>query len=214
MKIDLRVAELLSSRLCHELISPIGAVGNGLELLEEDDSGMAGDALELSIKSARRAAALLQFYRIAYGTAGAQASVRLADARALAAGILEGGKIRLDWPAELPEESAPPGTGRLLLNMLLLATEVLPRGGQIAVDLRPGAGGVVAAMTAAGQDARLSEEMQAALAPGLSVESLTAKTVHGYFLGRLAEAYGGRLDVSAPAPETVRFQLTLPAVGR
>ena len=55
VKVDLKVLELLSSRLCHDLISPIGAVSNGLELLEDEDSGMAEDALELSIKSARRA---------------------------------------------------------------------------------------------------------------------------------------------------------------
>src|SRR5690606_26478214 len=92
VKVDLRVLELLSSRLCHDLISPIGAVNNGLELLEDEGSDMGDDALKLSIKSARRAADLLQAFRVALGAAGNQASVRLADARSLAAGLLEGGK--------------------------------------------------------------------------------------------------------------------------
>ena len=96
VKVDLRVIELLASRLCHDLISPIGAVSNGLELLEDEDSGMADDALELSIKSVRRASNILQAVRVAVGAAGSQASVRLADVRSLASGVLEGGKIRLD----------------------------------------------------------------------------------------------------------------------
>jgi histidine phosphotransferase ChpT len=142
--VDIRVLELLSSRLCHDLISPIGAVNNGLELLEDEDSGMADDALELSIKSAKKAADLLQAFRVALGAAGNQASVRLADARQLAAGILDGGKVSLVWPAEQDAVPAPVGLAKLVLNLVMLAGECLPRGGSIAVAL-DGEGGRVAA---------------------------------------------------------------------
>ena len=65
-QIDMRVAELLASRLCHDLVGPIGAVNNGMELLEDEDLGMSEDAIQLSATSARQAANLLQFYRLAY----------------------------------------------------------------------------------------------------------------------------------------------------
>ena len=215
MKIDMRVTELLSSRLCHELISPIGAVGNGLELLEEEEADMAADALALSIKSVRRATALLQFYRIAYGAAGSTASVGLGEVRSLAEGILEGGKMSLNWSPGLPESDAPRGMGKLILNMLLLAIEALPRGGEIAVDLTASpegeSGGVVAAMTATGQDARLPDEIRSAIAVEADVGALTAKTVQGHFLACLSEAYGGRLEIPAPTPGSVRIRLLLPA---
>jgi histidine phosphotransferase ChpT len=215
MKIDLRVTELLSSRLCHELISPVGAVGNGLELLEEEEAGMAADALALSIKSVRRASALLQFYRIAYGAAGSTAAVGEGEARSLASGILEGGKITLSWSSSLPEAGMPQGMGKLILNMLLLAIEALPRGGELAVDLAAseegGGQGAVATVTATGQDARLADEIRSALAVDADVEALTAKTVQGYFLIRLAEAFGGHVEISTPAPGSVRLRLALAA---
>src|SRR3546814_3632269 len=71
IKIDLRVAELLASRLCHDLVGPIGAVGNGLELLGDEEFGMADDAMKLTTSSARQASHILQFFRLAYGMAGA-----------------------------------------------------------------------------------------------------------------------------------------------
>ena len=134
VKVDLRVVELLASRLCHDLISPIGAVNNGLELLEDEDSGMAEDALELSIKCARRAADLLQAFRVSVGGAGNQASFRLADARNMAAALLEGGKVRLDWPADQDAAGAPVGMAKLMLNLIALAGECLPRGGRVGVE--------------------------------------------------------------------------------
>src|SRR3546814_11154112 len=72
IKIDLRVAELLASRLCHDLVGPIGAVGNGLGLLGEEEFGMADDAMKLTPSSERQASPILQFFRLAYGMAGAR----------------------------------------------------------------------------------------------------------------------------------------------
>src|SRR3546814_1407714 len=72
IKIDRRVAELLAARLCHDLVGPIGAVGNGLELLGDEEFGMADDAMKLTTSSARQASHILQFFRLAYGMAGAR----------------------------------------------------------------------------------------------------------------------------------------------
>ena len=64
---EIRLIELLCSKLCHDLVGPVGAIGNGMELLEEEDLGMSKEALDLTAQSSRRASAILQFYRIAYG---------------------------------------------------------------------------------------------------------------------------------------------------
>jgi len=211
VQVDIRVLELLASRLCHDLISPIGAVNNGLELLEDEESGMADDALELSIKSARRAADLLQTYRVALGGAGNQPSFRLADARALAASILEGGKIRLDWPAEQDATAVPIGMAKLALNLVMLAGECLPRGGSIAVAFSAADGRAEVQLTVSGQGARLAPELSAALAPGAAVGELTPKSVQGYFAARLAEALGGGLGAPRTTQDSVVLSAFLPA---
>jgi histidine phosphotransferase ChpT len=210
VKVDLRVIELLASRLCHDLISPIGAVNNGLELLEDKDSGMADDALELSIKSARRAADLLQAFRVSVGGAGNQASFRLADARNMAAGLLEGGKVRLDWPTD-QDSVAAPGLPKLMLNLIMLAGECLPRGGSIAVAIAPAGSRVEARVTAAGQGARLPAEMQASFAGDADIGELTPKTVLGYFSARLSEALGGGFSPPQTGPDSVAIYAFLPA---
>ena len=99
-KIELRVLELLCSRLCHDLISPVKAVNNGIELLADHADDMSADIRDLLTLSAGTAAARLQFYRIAYGLGGQNAApVGLPEAGRLAQGLLEDGKIELDWPA-------------------------------------------------------------------------------------------------------------------
>jgi histidine phosphotransferase ChpT len=212
VKVELRVLELLTSRLCHDLISPIGAVNNGLELLEDEDSGMADDALQLSIKSARRAADLLQAFRVAVGAAGTQASVRLADARTLAAGVLEGGKVRLDWPGDQDHLPVPPGLAKLVLNLIMLAAEFLPRGGSISVAVSVAGGRAQAQVTATGQGARMPPEFQAAFGVGADIAELTPKTVLGYFSARLAEALGGELEPPRTAQDSIVISAFLPAV--
>ena len=87
IKVELRILELLASRICHDLISPIGAVGNGLELLEDAGPDMSGDALKLSANCVRKASALLEFFRMAYGTAGSDAGLRWDAAKQLADGL-------------------------------------------------------------------------------------------------------------------------------
>jgi histidine phosphotransferase ChpT len=211
VKVDLRVVELLASRLCHDLISPIGAVNNGLELLEDEDSGMAEDALELSIKSARRAADLLQAFRVSVGGAGNQASFRLADARNMAAALLEGGKVRLDWPADQDAAGAPVGMAKLMLNLIALAGECLPRGGSIAVAVALAGGRAEARVTASGQGARLPAELQAAFAADTDIAELSPKSVLGYFSARLSEALGGGFMPPQTGQDSVVICAFLPA---
>lgn len=212
--LDVRVVELLASRVCHDLISPIGAVGNGLELLEDSKDDLADEALKLSMNCVRRASALLEFFRMAYGAAGSGTGVSWEAARGLASGVLEATKAKLDWKPVPAGKPLPTGSGKLALNLAMLASEALPRGGDIVVALVPSGAGMTLSATATGRDAKLSDEVAKALAAGpAAVAGLTAKSVHGYFTGRLAEAYGGRLDVTAPTPGSVRMSVVLPAAA-
>ena len=188
MQVEFRVIELLASRLCHELISPVGAVNNGVELLNDGDASFVRDATTLIGQSARRAAMRLQFYRFAYGAGGLGGGAP--DAKSLVAGILEGGKVRCDWPAEFDVLAAP--WQKLTCNLMLLASEILPRGG--TVTLTRAGNGVAAA--AAGEAVNLTAELKAALAPAAEVAALTARTVHAYFTARYAENVGARLSLS------------------
>src|SRR5262249_18154568 len=145
--VDLYAVELLCSRLCHDLIGPIAAVANGLELIEEGDPGMQQEAVVLCQQSAQRATGLLQLYRSAFGSAGGRAACTPSEARKLAP-VRAGGGTPLDWPVAAAEAAAPQGTGRLLLNLAMLAVEALPRGGTVSVGLTAEPGRLVAAARA------------------------------------------------------------------
>src|SRR5438270_7064094 len=129
----LDLAALLCSRVCHDLISPTGAIVNGIEVLEEDsDAETKTFALDLIKKSARTASARLQFCRIAFGAAGsAGAQIDLGDAETMARGFMEDEKTRLCW--NVPRALLPKNRVKLLLNMLLVAVQTIPRGGTLAI---------------------------------------------------------------------------------
>jgi histidine phosphotransferase ChpT len=202
VEVDFRVLELLCARLCHELISPIGAINNGVELLGEEDPEFVKDAIGLIGQSARKGGQRLQFYRFAYGTSAAGAAASAANGRDLAAGLLEGGKVKCAWPAEAT--TLPGDWQRLACNMLVLAAECLPRGGTVAVrPLRAGASGIEVA--AEGDSVNLTTEARSALDASVAVDDLTSRTVHAYFTGRLAAQLGARLAVALPEAGRIIF---------
>ena len=203
--IDFRVLELLSSRLCHDLVGPIGAVGNGLELLEDESFDMAEDAMKLASASAQQAANALQFYRLAYGVAGSRIGSDFPALRELASGFVAHSKSKLDWPDSPVPENGPEDIGKLVLNMIALASESLPRGGHLTVDVIARPDGVTLSILAAGENAGLRPESEIALKPDVAIGDLTARNVQGYFTRFLSRRMGSDLVVDASAPGRVRF---------
>ncbi|MVA98589.1 histidine phosphotransferase [Nitratireductor sp. CAU 1489] len=126
------LAALLCSRVCHDIISPVGAINNGLELL--DEGGADEDAMALIRQSARTASARLQYARIAFGAAGsAGMQIDTGDAASVAAALFASEKPELEWNgarALLPKNKV-----KLLLNLVMVAAGAIPRGGRLAVDL-------------------------------------------------------------------------------
>jgi len=196
LSIDMRVAELLASRLCHDIVGPIGAVCNGLELLEDDEFGMAEDATKLANNSARQAADSLQFFRLAYGMAGSRVGGVFTEIRDIAAAHLGHGKVEMDWSGEAPADP-PDGLGKLILNLLELGVESLPRGGSVAVNCTGSGPNVSLDVTLEGQDAGLREDAADALADTTQVDDLTPRNVHAYFTRLLARRLGGDLAVES-----------------
>ncbi len=210
--VDIRVLELLCSRLCHELISPVSAISNGVELMSDDPGDMLGEIIGLLAMSSSQASQRLKFYRIAYGLGGeAASSMGLTDAGTLVRGIVEEEKINLTWPGGT--EALGRAAVRVLLNASLMAVEALPRGGQISVAIsRSGGTAQELTVTASGEGAQLWEESIAALDPATGADALTPRSVQAYFTRLLAEAAGGsfrhdsgqdgRVILTAQLPDT------------
>lgn len=204
--VDIRVLGLLSSRLCHELVNPLGAVNNGIELMLDVGDDMRDEALGLIENSAKRATERLRFYRMAYGAAGTSALGDTAAVRTFLEGLLDEGKVDVDWPEADDNRSLPEGWGRLLLNMAVAASEALPRGGTISVAIEDSIGAGAIAVIARGDRARIEESTRSVFFGDVPAESLEVKNVHGYFTSRLAASIGGQLQVSEPEPDEVRFE--------
>jgi histidine phosphotransferase ChpT len=190
----LDLAALLCSRVCHDLISPVGAIVNGLEVMDEDkDEETKVFALDLIKKSAKQASAKLQFCRLAFGAAGsAGAQIDVGDAEKVARGLFGDDKTTLVW--NLPRELLPKNRVKLLLNMLLVAVGTIPRGGTITVDLAEGGKGF--RLTASGLNARLAEAT-AGLLVGSPDHPVDAHAIQPLYTGILARDCG--LTVSAAA---------------
>lgn len=212
VQVDLRVAELLCSRLCHELVNPTGAVANGVELIAEQEGRVDPEVLSLIAESAKSAAGRLQFYRLAYGlTAGTSADLTLAEAVAMAEGMVERGRVRIDWPKAATEGERRLGGAavKLFFNLLVLAVEALPRGGRVALAFSPRGAGIDIAVSAEGEQAGLGAETLAAFKGEVAVAALTARTAHAYFTGRVS----ARVELPATvaqSPGCVTFCLSLP----
>jgi histidine phosphotransferase ChpT len=187
----LDLAALLCSRVCHDLISPVGAIVNGLEVL--DDAKNADDrdfALDLIRKSARNASAKLQFCRLAFGAAGSSgAQIDTGDAENMTRGFLEDDKTKVAW--NLPRTLQPKNRVKLLLNMLIIAQQTIPRGGTLTVD----ATGQGFRIRAAGLNARLPQNIADQLS-GAHQGAIDAHAVQPYYTRLLAQASGLRASLA------------------
>lgn len=185
----LDLAALLCSRVCHDLISPVGAIVNGLEVLEEEkDEATKQFALDLIKKSAGTASAKLQFCRIAFGAAGsAGAQIDLGDAEKISRGFLEDEKTKLFW--NLPRALSPKNRVKLLLNMLIIAGQAIPRGGKITVDPIGSGDSMGFKVSAAGVNAKVPPAVPPLLS-GEGGEGLDAHRIQPFYAGLLAKACG------------------------
>ena len=185
----LELAALLCSRVCHDLISPVGAIVNGLEVLDDNPKPEDRDfTLDLIRKSAKTASARLQFCRLAFGAAGsAGAQIDLGDAQTMARGHIEDGKITITW--NLPRLLLPKNRVKLLLNMLVIAQQTIPRGGVLTVDPIGEGDTFGFRVTATGLNARMPQNIADMLSSD-HASSVDAHAVQPYYTRLLAQACG------------------------
>jgi histidine phosphotransferase ChpT len=193
---DLEFAALLVSRVCHDLVSPVGAVINGLEILEDErDATMRADAFKLVTSSAEQAAARLQFARIAFGAAGSTgAQLDLNEVGRMVRGLLKGGKVEIDWQAA--SLNWPKDWAKLLMNATLLAADGLPRGGKVRVETTGDANAPGFRVHAAGQGARLLEEVEKAVR-GEPNGPLDGRSIQPYLTYKLSRGLNAGLTLLA-----------------
>jgi histidine phosphotransferase ChpT len=191
----LDLAALLCSRVCHDIISPVGAITNGLEVLDEDEGAeMKEFAFDLIRKSASQASAKLQFARLAFGAAGsAGAEIDLADAEKVAMGYMQGEKAELSWTA--PRALMAKNKVKLLLNLLLLATGAVPRGGTIKVTVAGAVDAPAFTLVCSGPHARIPPAFEKLVPGDIEGVPVDAHAVQPYYAGLLARACG--MSVSA-----------------
>ncbi len=197
---DLDLAALLCSRVCHDIISPVGAIANGLELMDdpEVDAEMKATALNMVRSSAKTATAKLKFCRIAFGASGsAGAQIDMNEAGEMAKDFVGNEKIRLDWQA--PRENRPKAEVKLVLNMLMLAMAGIPRGGVVTVTVE----GRNFIVSAKGERAKVPQAMADVLTGAAPIDSLDARMVQPYYAKLLAESAGLQLGMSLEPDDVV-----------
>jgi len=190
---EIEFAALLVSRVCHDLVGPLGAVVNGMEVLEDErDPEMRADAIKLVTMSADQALARIQFMRIAFGAAGsAGAELDLGEIGRLTSGLLQGGKVQLAWNAQ--RLYWPKDWAKLLMNATLLAADCLPRGGVVTVETSSDALAPSFLIRAQGASARVTDEVAQALA-GDAV-NVDARHVQPFLTHKLSRSVNTALSI-------------------
>jgi histidine phosphotransferase ChpT len=193
----LDLAALLCSRVCHDLISPAGAIVNGLEVLEESkDEETKTFALDLIKKSARTASARLQFCRIAFGAAGsAGAQIDTGDAENVARGFIEDDKVKLTW--NVPRVLLPKNRVKLALNMLVVASQAIPRGGFLTVESSGAEAAMTFKITAKGLNARIAQAVPDLLAGSPASGTVDAHAIQPFYAGLLGRHCGLVVTIEA-----------------
>jgi len=195
--IDLKLTALMSSKLCHDIIGPVGAVNNGIELLQdESNADMRDQAVALISQSAGEAAARLQFYRLAFGLAsGMGADVSLRDARTLCRTHMSYGKVELDWPDDAggAENMSKDGI-KVLCNLATISASALPRGGKLTISGNVSENRWDFEFHASGPRAGLREDVMKTLLEGYDEDQLTAQNVGAQYL--MAICANNNFDIS------------------
>lgn len=213
--ITINVLEILISKIAHDLISPIGAVNNGVEFVQEMGLENAGDAVDLIAFSAGQASAKLQAYRMAYGSGGADNSIKPEDVYNIIEAIVSAEeKIRQDWEADpligMSEQTGerPNGFGKILVCAFLLAMDALPKGGVLGLNVHSQ---TEIEVTASGENASFRDRYDEALSLAILDSELEPKFIHPYAMGLFQQQYGFQISFNNSTDGQVGIRITMPS---
>lgn len=206
-----RVMELVASRICHDLVSPVGAVSNGVELMQELGEDAGEEAMKLIADSALQASIRLKAFRLSYGAAGTDKNIGFKDIRDVFTDLLKSGRIATEFEPDLGVKFSMPPRGffKVLLNLLILAEECNHGEGKIAVSALEGNKGVKVLVT--GKNPGFREGAEAALRGDTNADDLDPRSVHAYVTGKFAAVFDLKLSWTSQADfGRVEFQLLIP----
>lgn len=195
---DLELAALISSKICHDVIGPVGAIYNGLEILNEDDAADAKSyALDVIRNVTEQASARIQFARFAFGASGsAGSSIDLVHAKEISEGFVKTIKHTMTW--EGPCGHMQKDKVKLLLNLVASAIAALPRGGEIAVKISGSLEDPAFELTCSGKGAR-TPNFLGQLLQGEDLEAIDAMSIQAYYTWRLSGSAGMTIEIENPA---------------
>ncbi|WP_033315048.1 histidine phosphotransferase ChpT [Robiginitomaculum antarcticum] len=204
------LAALLCARICHDLISPVSALGAALEVFDDDDNAdMKEDAMDLIRVSSRQAADKLQFLRLAFGAGGsAPGVIGTQELRNLTEGMYGEGKASLRW--KLQTDGLPKAPARLLLNLTMLAVQAIPRGGDLTIEATDQGGMSRLTLTAEGPKARLADAVVATLSGKAPDDGWDGRTVQPFYTGMIAREAKGRVEARIDGDRVV-FTALIPS---
>ncbi len=194
---ETKLAEMLCTRLCHDLTGPIGAVNNGAEFLGEEGFDMQNEAVKLILSSANEAVHRLMFYRLAYGRVNDSGEACLADKKQIAADFFSGTKVKLDWPDSHTDAcgiSISMKMARLILNLMVITGASMIRGGTLSIRITGGDEEKQITVSAAGETIKLDAETVAILKGQGDDAMLSPKSAQPFLTMKLAEEVGATLD--------------------
>lgn len=199
---EVDLAAFLCSRLCHDLLSPVGAMNNGLELLaDETDPEMQKRCMDLLAESAKSAADKLRFFRLAFGAAGGfGAAVNPAEARSVIEPLVTGsGRTALEWA--VPDALLPKRAVKILLNLVFIANEALVRGGVLSVGAEDRGNEQEIVISARGPKIIMDAAVRTTLSGGLDAASVDSRTAAAWMVHSLTVRGGGMIQIAEPDAE-------------
>ena len=209
------LASLLCSRLCHDLMSPVGALNNGIELMaDEQDPEMRERCVELLADSAKATANRLKFFRLAFGAGGGFGDLIDANEGRIALEGIFGAERRIELGWMVADDKLSKGAMKLLLNLALIVGDALVRGGRLDIGAETTGNGLEIAIRGEGPRVMLDAGLREMLVNGAPNDGQIEPRAAGAWLAKaLAQEAGGTIQLSEPAPEILIIGATVPRQG-
>src|SRR3546814_261128 len=206
-------ASMLASRLCHDLLSPVGAFANGLELLaDEKDPEMRARCIDLLEQSARTSAAKLKFFRLAFGSAGGFGeAVPPGEAKAAIEGIMADRPITLNWM--IGDEPLPKPAVKIILNLALILVDALVRGGRLDIGCERQGEGIEIALHAEAERILVDADVERILKEGEASAAMTSRTAPAVLVQAVAAQNGGQVMLARETPTSLLVGAVLKGGG-
>ncbi len=203
------LSSLMCARICHDLLSPVSALGTAIEVLnDEDNPEMHDEAIALIKRSAGQTSGKLQFLRLAFG-AGGSASGRLGIdfLKKLIDGQYGGGKHSFNWTVKTDDIDKL--HGRILLNMTMIAVTSIPRGGEVAIQVEEKSGATILTLNATGVKARISDMVKTTLGGRMPADGFDGRSIQPFFTAMLIREAKAKIE-SLLTGETASYVVFIP----